>query len=250
MWLADYKYRSLHLALESSVARLSAELQHCAAKLAVFPKGSTVELPLLELLWGMEPPAARHTLRQLQAAGLVDTQSGVVTVPDLHLDYLRATSREQLPQWHAELLHRCVAAISTRTAALASSNLKRRLVCHWVGAGAASTVTALDLSGSAFTLRIGGDAIAPFAEALRQSSTLTKLNLSGNALGTRQVRPAVAVAPTHTRMLMCAGGAWDATATHGHPRATLVQPACQDVCQQPTSQGVILRCPRDFHSPL
>ena len=108
------EYGTLYAALEGALSNMSAELARCAAMLAVFPEDCSVPLAVVGQLWASargarSAEALDADVCSLEACHLIDVdwRARMLSMIDLHLDYLRCRGKSELPGWHAELLRGC-----------------------------------------------------------------------------------------------------------------------------------------------
>ena len=79
--------------------------------LAVLIEDVPMPLVVAQQLWGASESQTRATARKLAEQHLLKLESGddtqVLSLLDLHLQYLRHRGRNSLRGWHTELLQRC-----------------------------------------------------------------------------------------------------------------------------------------------
>jgi len=94
------------------LAQENAGLSERCAMLAVFPEDSQVPLAVVGQLWGLDELETEEAVDELASWHLVEVEGGegsghTLSLIDLHLDYLRASAKEDLVRWHAALLRGC-----------------------------------------------------------------------------------------------------------------------------------------------
>ena len=75
----------------------------------VFREDSKVPLAVVGQLWGVDEVEMEEAVTELESWHLVDVdwERRTLSLIDLHLDYLRASAKEDLVRWHAALLRGC-----------------------------------------------------------------------------------------------------------------------------------------------
>ena len=111
-------YGTLFDALAGSLAFLreqDAALAERCTMLAVFPEDSQVPLSVVGQLWGTDEVETEEAVTELESWHLVDVDwsERTLSLIDLHLDYLRASAKDDLARWHAGLLRRWAADAGT-----------------------------------------------------------------------------------------------------------------------------------------
>jgi hypothetical protein len=109
-------YRTLFDALGGILNHLDPpELKKRCMMLAVFPEDTDVPLAVVGKLWGTSEVETDDAVTELAAWHLIDVTWEWLTAQsppslsliDLHLDYLRASAKDDLAVWHRALLRRC-----------------------------------------------------------------------------------------------------------------------------------------------
>ena len=111
--------------LALSLDELGDELKTRCAMLAVFPEDTEVPLVVVGQLWGTDEVETEEAVTELAAWNLVEVDwewrkvyrgeeakrlPPSLSLIDLHLDYLRASAKDDLAGWHRALLQRVRAA--------------------------------------------------------------------------------------------------------------------------------------------
>lgn len=220
----DYEHEDFFGGLEVQLRRLEEkepELARRYAMLAVLPEDVQMPLVVAQQLWGASESQTRATARKLAEQHLLKLESRnggtqVLSLLDLHLQYLRHRGRNSLRGWHTGLLQRCGRRKlgekeereddsywymgSGRNAAvhhlkgsewkgLSTEVVTLSLQIAFLGdEDAAGIADILKVNGVLTELRlcnneIGNKGAASIAEALKVNGTLTALDLMSNKIG-------------------------------------------------------------------
>ena len=223
----DYEHEDFFGGLEVQLRRLEEkepELAYRYAMLAVLPEDVQMPLVVAQQLWGASESQTRATARKLAEQHLLKLESRnddtqVLSLLDLHLQYLRHRGRNSLRGWHAGLLQRCGRRklgereereddsywYTSRSGAglnvvvhhlkgsewtgLSTEVVTLSLQISFLGAeDAAAIADILKVNGVLTELKlcnneIGDTGAASIAEALKVNGTMTALNLMSNKIG-------------------------------------------------------------------
>ena len=103
------EYGTLFDALGATIQRLGEPMAERCSMLAAFPEDMEVPLSVVGQMWGTSNVQTKKTVRKLKEWHLIDVDWDECTLSliDLHLDYLRASAKDDLARWHAALLRGC-----------------------------------------------------------------------------------------------------------------------------------------------
>ena len=112
------EYGTLYAALEGALGSLGSGAARRAAMLAIFPEDTSVPLAVAAQLWRAASAAdeaadeavdVHAEVAALEASHLIDVDHARrgLTLIDLHRDYLRCRSKNELGGWHGALLRHC-----------------------------------------------------------------------------------------------------------------------------------------------
>ena len=202
-------YGTLFDALAGSLGFLreqDAALAERCTMLAVFPEDSQVPLSVVGRLWGTDEVETEEVVTELESWHLVDVdwserrkvgdaswewEGRTLSLIDLHLDYLRASAKDDLARWHAALLRRCgrrvLGQVEEGRADDEYWSRSRNVWHHMAGCGeelaavmcASGSLAHLDLGGN----KIGDEGAKAIAAGVAASGSLTHLELQGNEIG-------------------------------------------------------------------
>ena len=102
-------YGTLYDALAASITHLNAQEDGLGTKcvmLAILPEDSWVPISVVGQLWGTNDMDTKEAVMGLESWHLIDVnwEAYSLFIIDLHLDYFRATAKDDLGLWHTTLL--------------------------------------------------------------------------------------------------------------------------------------------------
>ena len=200
------EYGTLYAALEGSLANLSAGLARRATMLAVFPEDTSIPLAVIGQLWGSHEELESE-IKSLEDWQLVDVdwKKRLLTLIDLHHDYLRCRGKSELAGWHGQLLSGCgrrAVGVNVGDVTDAYWGNGQRWVYHLCEGGAAAidavTPTLTDVNFTAIGLQPqDGDHIA---RLVRGCTALTNINIGFNNLDEQGALSILRAARQHDKM--------------------------------------------------
>ena len=177
------EYGTLFDALGATIQRLGEPMAGRCTMLAAFPEDTHVPLSVVGQLWGTSNVQTQKTVRKLKEWHLIDVdwEAHTLSLIDLHLDYLRASAKDDLARWHALLLRGCGrrtlggnqgTADDGYWGAAGQGNVVHHLRgCDWEPTALGGELTHLILRQQ----RLGAEDVKAVAEVLRVNSTLQSL---------------------------------------------------------------------------
>ena len=194
---AGEQYGTLFDALAGSLDHLESELAERCRMLATFPEDMRVPWSVVGQLWDTDALETEEALTELESWHLVDVDWDKCTISliDLHLDYLRASAKDDLARWHAALLRGCgrrKLGEDQGTAEDRSADdrywgrsqlgkVEHHLRgCGWEPTTLDGELTHLTLKGEG----IDDEDVKALSDAITVSGSLTTLVLFGNTIGT------------------------------------------------------------------
>lgn len=99
-------YGTLFDLLDGTLNQLGVVLKKRCTMLAVFPEDTQVPLAVIAQLWGTDLQETNEEVDHLMKWHVVDVDwdEQTLTLIDLHLDYLRSSAKDDLVEWHCQLL--------------------------------------------------------------------------------------------------------------------------------------------------
>jgi len=189
----DYEHDNFFGGLEVQLRQLEEkepELARRYAMLAVLPEDVQMPLVVAQQLWGASESQTRATARKLAEQHLLKLESRnndtqVLSLLDLHLQYLRHRGRNSLRVWHTGLLQRCGRRkLGEREGREDDSYwYTHHVVAHHVKGsewkGLSTEVVTLSLQ----IVFLGDEDAAAIADILKVNGVLTELKLCNNKIG-------------------------------------------------------------------
>ena len=174
------EYGTLFDALGATIQRLGEPMTERCSMLAAFPEDMEVPLSVVGQMWGTSNVQTKKTVRKLKEWHLIDVDWDECTLSliDLHLDYLRASAKDDLARWHAALLRGCGrrklggdegTAGDAYWGEDSAGGLHHLRGCAWEPTALGGELTHLKLR------RLGAEDVKALTEVLRGHSTLQSL---------------------------------------------------------------------------
>ena len=190
----DYEHEDFFGGLEVQLRRLEEkepELARRYAMLAVLPEDVQMPLVVAQQLWGASESQTRATARKLAEQHLLKLESRnddtqVLSLLDLHLQYLRHRGRNSLRGWHAGLLQRCGRRkLGEREEREDDSYwyMGHNVVAHHVKGSEWKELSTEVVTLSLQIAFLGDEDAAAIAEILKVNDVLTELRLCNNEIG-------------------------------------------------------------------
>ena len=189
----EAKEATLHAGSLAFLREQDNALAERCTMLAVFPEDSQVPLSVVGQLWGTDDVETEEAVTELGSYHLVDVDwsERTLSLIDLHLDYLRASAKDDLARWHAGLLRRCGRRVLGNLEEGRADDeywAKSTNVWHHMAGCGEELAAVMRASGSLTYLRLDGNKIGDegakaIAAGVAASGSLTHLFLWENKIG-------------------------------------------------------------------